>query len=83
LDKQGGALSGVGQVRHRDIVRVSNDRSGLRYDGQVQFGGRVSKEFGSRVASAEWHSSEVVEYRNKASFYVTNFLDNMPLFRFR
>jgi hypothetical protein len=42
---------------------------------------------GGRIASAEWHSTGVVLTDNKqgfkASFYVTNFPDNLPLYRIR
>ncbi|AES97288.1 DUF4283 domain protein [Medicago truncatula] len=65
------------------MARVSNGRLGLQHEEKVQFDGRVSNEYGSRVASAEWHNSDVVEFRDKASFYVTNFPDNMSLFRLR
>jgi len=82
-DRHAGAVSGDGQVRNKDTVRVFNGRLGLQHDDKVQFDGRVSNEYGSRAASAEWHNSDVVEYRNKASFYVTSFPDNMSLFLLR
>jgi len=42
---------------------------------------------GGRFASAEWHATGAVlndnNQRHKVSYYVTNFLDNIPLFRLR
>jgi len=54
---------------------------------RVRIEGSNSNFVGGRVASAEWHSTEValsdIKHGYKASFYVTNFLENMPLFRLR
>jgi len=44
-----------------------------------------SNKAGGRIASLEWHGALLSDTKqgNKASFYVTNFPDNLPLFRLR
>ena len=60
--------------RQREKVRVRN-------------GDDFSNFVGGRMTSAEWHTNDLVMVDNrngyKASFYVTNFPENLPLFRLR
>ena len=84
---QGGAARVYGQDRRSDATRV------FRYDLKdnqqrvVHVDGRASNFHGSRVSSSEWHGTVVdgstIEQGRKAAFYVTNFPDNLPLFRLR
>ena len=72
------------QVSGRGFLGEQRGRSaedGMGWNGAGSFSNKV----GGRIASSEWHGA--VESANhpgyKASFYVTNFPENLPLFRLR
>ena len=86
-DDDGHGRAARGQARQQVFNR---DSEGHYRDRQVD-GGRVNGRFSNnvrgRIASAEWHGNDAAISEGnqgcKASFYVTNFPDNMPLFRLR
>ena len=80
----------AGRTRHRLQGSDGGFRDGFDTHQKEVWGrndGSNSNFMGGRVASAEWHSTEVavsdIKHGYKASFYVTNFPENMPLFRLR
>ena len=88
-DGQRGAATSNGQHQlqgsERGFKEDFFDRQ--REDVRVRHGGGNSSLVGGRVASAEWHATYFCSFDNsngyKASFYVTNFSENVPLFRLR
>jgi len=78
---------GFDQDRNIDLNRVSNNSIRHRQVAGVINDNKVSIYYGNRVCTAEWHGSETLlqegEQGIKASFYVTNFPDRLPLFRLR
>ena len=88
-DGQRGTTTGYGQLRFQGSDSGFKDFSFDRQQEEVRArkGDGFSKVVGGRVASAEWHANDLVLGDNqngyKASFYVTNFPENLPLFRLR
>jgi RNA recognition motif-containing protein len=82
-----GKGSGNDKVRLYDSDRVSKTQLRFPQEDRVWADTRTSKGYGGRFSSSEWHSSDALQATRdqgrKISFYVTNFPDNMPLFRLR
>jgi len=96
FDGQSGAAAGNDQGRQQVFDRVfkvgfqAKQREGTRVYGGSSFNrviGGSSNIMGGRLASAEWHGSGSLAVDgilgSKASYYVSNFPDNIPLFRLR
>lgn len=95
-DGQRGTTTGYGQDRHQVSTRVfmgerrdwkgSDGRSGW-FISKGESDGNVSNKAVGCIASAEWHATGAVLTNNKqgfkASFYVTNFPGNLPMYRIR
>jgi len=88
-DGQRGAVIGNRQHRFQGFDSGFKDDFFDRQHEEVRVrnGDGFSNFVGGCVASAEWHATDLVmvDSRNgyKASFYVTNFPENLPLFRLR
>ena len=88
-DGQRGATTGNGQLRYQGSDRGFKEGffDWQRKEVRVRIDGGNSNFVGGRVNSTEWHSTDValsdIKHGYKASFYVTNFPENLPLFRLR
>lgn len=86
-DGQRGAATGIGHVRFQVSDRVSKGNFRDRQATEARKDGGFSNNVGGRMGSSEWHASDVSMARSiqglKVSFYITNFPNNLLLFRLR
>jgi len=84
-DGYGKASTGQGQARQQVFNQVSKADHRERQTDGGRGNRRLFNNGGRRIASVEWHGNgaAVSASGRKASFYVTNFPDNSPLFRLR
>jgi len=83
-----GNVTANSQGRLYDQGRFSSiQQSRFHQEGRVSADKRSSNDVGGCVSSSEWHGSGAItaaeDHSSKASFYVTNFLDSLTLFRLR
>jgi len=84
-DWHGGSARVFGQEWQTGSRRISNATVWDRISWGSNGTDRVSKVRGGRLSSAEWHNTTVSTGASvrKVALYVTNFPDNLPLFRLR
>ena len=82
-----GQVTGYGQGRLCDSDGASKEQFWVFPDSRVEEDRCVPKDVGGRISTSEWHGTVTGrvagDQGSKASFYVTNFPDGMPLFRLR